>query len=77
MASTSEIYGDATEPAYAESDEVSPKTNYAVAKLANERFVQVYSTEYEFDYTIVRYFNTYGPRQDPSGYSYVVPIFVK
>ena len=72
MASTSEIYGDATEPPDAESDEASPKTNYAVAKLADERFVQTYSTEYDLDYTIVRYFNVYGPRQDPSGYGYVV-----
>ena len=77
MASTSEIYGDATDPPYAESDEASPKTNYAVAKLADERFVQAYGTEYDLDYTIVRYFNVYGPRQDPSGYGYVVPIFVK
>jgi UDP-glucose 4-epimerase len=77
VASTSEVYGDAPEPPYAEDDEQAPKTNYAVAKLADERFAEAYGETHDLDYTIVRYFNVYGPRQDSSGYGYVVPIFVR
>jgi UDP-glucose 4-epimerase len=77
VASTSEVYGDAPNPPYSESDEQAPKTNYAVAKLADERFTQAYGEAHDLDYTIVRYFNVYGPRQDSSAYGYVVPIFVR
>ncbi|TYL36545.1 NAD-dependent dehydratase [Natronococcus pandeyae] len=77
VASTSEVYGDAPDPPYGEDDEQAPKTNYAVAKLADERFTQAYQAASDLDYTIVRYFNVYGPRQDSSGYGYVVPIFVR
>lgn len=77
VASTSEVYGDLVEPPYHESDLVSPKTDYAVAKVADERFAEAYEEEYGLDYTIVRYFNVYGPRQDSSAYGYVVPRFTK
>lgn len=77
VASTSEVYGDAPNPPYGEDDEQAPKTNYAVAKLADERFTQAYQAVSDLDYTIVRYFNVYGPRQDSSGYGCVVPIFVR
>ncbi|MFC6726962.1 NAD-dependent epimerase/dehydratase family protein, partial [Halobium palmae] len=75
VASTSEVYGDAPTPPYAEDDATAPKTNYAVAKLVDERFTRAYAEEHDIDYTIVRYFNVYGPRQDGSDYGYVVPIF--
>ncbi len=77
VASTSEVYGDGPDPPYAEDDETAPKTNYAVAKVADERFTQAFEETYGLEYTIVRYFNVYGPRQDSSSYGYVVPIFVK
>lgn len=77
VASTSEVYGDAPSPPYYESDEKAPKTNYAVAKYADERFTRAYGDEHDLEYTIVRYFNVYGPRQDSSAYGYVVPIFVR
>lgn len=76
VASTSEVYGDVRTPPYAEGDDAAPKTNYAVAKLADERFAQAYASQYDVEYTILRYFNVYGPRQDGSPYGYVVPIFV-
>ena len=77
VASTSEVYGDSPTPPYHESDETSPKTDYAVAKMADERFARAYGEEYGLDYTIVRYFNVFGPRQDSSPYGYVVPRFVR
>lgn len=77
LASTSEVYGDSPEPPYHEDDETAPKTNYAVAKLTDERFVEAYGETHGLDYTILRYFNVYGPRQDSSSYGYVVPMFVR
>ncbi len=76
FASTSEVYGDAPDVPYHEDDLLAPETNYAVAKLTSERFVRAYASSHDLDYTIVRYFNVYGPRQDSSPYGYVVPIFI-
>lgn len=77
FSSTSEVYGDGVDVPYSETDRTCPKTDYAVAKLADERLIQAYAREYEIDYTILRFFNIYGPRQDSSHYGYVVPIFVR
>jgi UDP-glucose 4-epimerase len=77
VASTSEVYGDAPDPPYAEDDMTAPKTNYAVSKVTDERFTAAFAEEYGFDYTIVRYFNVYGPRQESSEKGYVVPIFLR
>jgi UDP-glucose 4-epimerase len=77
VASTSEVYGDAPQPPYHEANAKAPKTNYAVAKFADEKFTRAYAERHDLDYTIVRYFNVYGPRQDSSSYGYVVPIFVR
>lgn len=77
FASTSEVYGDLAEPPYREDEEVSPKTNYAVAKLADERYTQAFCENAGIDYTIVRYFNVYGPNQESSAYGYVVPRFIE
>jgi UDP-glucose 4-epimerase len=77
VASTSEVYGDAPEPPYAEDDTLAPKTNYAVSKVTDERFTEAFAEEYGFDYTIVRYFNVYGPRQEATEKGYVVPIFLR
>ena len=76
FASTSEVYGDVPDVPYHEDDSLAPETNYAVAKLTSERFVRAYTSKHDLDHTIVRYFNAYGPRQDSSGYGYVIPIFV-
>lgn len=76
FASTSEVYGDVPDVPYHEDDPKAPETNYAVAKLASERFVRSYTEKHDLDHTIVRYFNAYGPRQDSSAYGYVIPIFV-
>ncbi|WP_245742079.1 NAD-dependent epimerase/dehydratase family protein [Natrinema salaciae] len=75
--STSEVYGDLVEPPYEEDDEKSPKTNYAVAKLADERYTKAFCSKSGIDYSIVRYFNVYGPRQESSEYGYVVPRFIE
>lgn len=75
--STSELYGDLFEPPYREDGPIAPKTNYAVAKAVNERYVKGYCEAADIPYTIVRYFNVYGPNQDGSTDGYVVPKFVR
>ncbi len=77
FASTSEVYGDLIEPPYREDAEMSPKTNYAVAKLADERYTKAFCENAGIEHTIVRYFNVYGPNQESSEYGYVVPRFIE
>jgi UDP-glucose 4-epimerase len=77
FSSTSEVYGDHLEVPYAETDRIGPKTDYAVTKLADERMIKAFSENHGFNYTILRYFNVYGPRQDSSEYGHVIPIFIK
>ena len=63
FASSSEVYGDSLKPMKEEAP-VSPKSTYAVAKLVGEHYCQAYRQKYDLDYTCLRYFNVYGPRQD-------------
>lgn len=61
--SSSEVYGDSREPTR-EDARLSPKSTYAVAKLVGEEYCKAFYHEYSLHYTILRYFNIYGPRQD-------------
>ncbi len=71
--SSSEVYGDSPTP-MAEDGPVSPKSTYAVAKLVGEKYCQAFYRRHGLDYTCLRYFNVYGPRQDER---FVIPLFVK
>lgn len=75
--STSELYGDLLDPPYREDGPIAPKTDYAVAKAVNERYVSAYCESAGVPFTILRYFNVYGPNQDGSTDGYVVPKFVR
>jgi len=69
------IYG---EPTYLPSDEnhpIRPLCAYGVSKHVLEHYIEYYSDLYGIDYTILRYANVYGPRQDPLGEAGVVAIF--
>jgi UDP-glucose 4-epimerase len=69
------IYG---EPKYLPSDEnhpIRPLCAYGVSKHVLEHYIEYYSDLYGMDYTILRYANVYGPRQDPLGEAGVVAIF--
>jgi UDP-glucose 4-epimerase len=63
FASSSEVYGDSEKP-MVEDDDLNPKSTYAVTKLVVEDYCKAYYKRYGLDYTLLRYFNSYGPWQD-------------
>jgi len=69
------IYG---EPEYLPADEmhpVNPLDPYGASKAAFEHYLPVYEANYSIPFTVLRYANVYGPRQDPYGEAGVVAIF--
>jgi len=69
------VYG---EQEYFPADEkhpVQPRSPYGISKLAVEKYIHFYSAEYGLKYSILRYANIYGPRQNPFGEAGVVAIF--
>lgn len=77
FASSSSIYGETPDLPKHESMMVSPLSPYAVSKLAAERYCSVFTRVYGLETVALRYFNVFGPRQDPaSQYSAVIPKFI-
>ena len=76
-ASSSSVYGDNPELPKHEGMTPNPLSPYAVSKLAGENYCRVFSKIYGFETVALRYFNVFGPRQDPnSQYSAVIPKFI-
>jgi UDP-N-acetylglucosamine/UDP-N-acetylgalactosamine 4-epimerase len=76
-ASSSAVYGD--HPALPKTEPVigKPMSPYGLSKRANELYADVFATCYGFDAVGLRYFNVFGPRQDPNGaYAAVIPAFI-
>lgn len=77
-ASSSSVYGDITDSSKVESrigDCLSP---YAVTKRCNELYAQIFGRTYEMETVGLRYFNVFGPRQDPQGpYAAVIPRWLE
>ncbi|MFV2071142.1 MAG: NAD-dependent epimerase/dehydratase family protein [Thermoanaerobaculales bacterium] len=71
------IYGEQDFSPAKESHPVRPVSPYGVAKLACERYLFYYHTQYGLDATCLRYANVYGPRQNPHGEAGVVAIFAR
>ncbi len=77
LASTSAAYGDSKFVSKREVDPAAPLSPYAAAKLSAEAYCQAFGRSFELETVILRYFNVFGPRQDPqSEYSAVIPRFV-
>ncbi len=73
-AASSATYGDEPTLPKREDRIGNPLSPYAATKLANEIYAAVYATSYGFRATGLRYFNVFGPRQDPDGaYAAVIP----
>lgn len=76
-AASSSAYGNQPQPRKAESDLPSPLSPYAAAKLAGEGYCQAFYHSYGLETVCLRYFNVFGPRQDPNGpYAAVIPQFI-
>jgi UDP-glucose 4-epimerase len=77
-AGSSSVYGNrAGTAAKHETDLPDPLSPYAAAKLAGELYCQAFTASYGFETVTVRYFNVFGPRQDPeSQYAAVIPKFI-
>ena len=77
-ASSSSVYGNTGSLPRVETQAPDPISPYAVAKLAAERFCTSFSRVYGMEIVSLRYFNVFGPRQDPtSQYAAVVPRFIR
>lgn len=77
FASSSSVYGDDEILPKREGVEGVPLSPYAVTKLVGEKYCQVFSRVFGLSTISLRYFNIFGPRQDPySQYAAVVPLFI-
>src|SRR5271157_32802 len=78
FAASSSAYGDTIELPKHEGMLPSPLSPYAAGKLAGEHYITVYARTMGLDGVSLRYFNIFGPRQDPSSpYSGVISLFIK
>jgi UDP-glucose 4-epimerase len=77
FSSSCAVYGDSPVLPKTESMLPAPKSPYAASKLAAEHYCQAFTEAFELETVVLRYFNVFGPRQDPaSQYAAVIPNFV-
>ncbi len=77
-AASSSTYGDHPGLPKVEDKIGNPLSPYAVTKFVNELYAKVYGGLYDMQFIGLRYFNIFGPRQDPQGaYAAVIPLFAK
>ncbi|MFN3667227.1 MAG: NAD-dependent epimerase/dehydratase family protein, partial [Sediminibacterium sp.] len=77
-AASSSTYGDSTVLPKVEGNEGKPLSPYAVTKAVNEMYAEVFSNVYGLHTIGLRYFNVFGPKQNPNNpYAAVIPIFCK
>lgn len=77
FASSSSVYGDQEADVKTENLRLNPMSPYAATKAAGEHYVRAFNVCYGIETVSLRYFNVFGPRQDPaSPYSAVIPLFI-
>jgi UDP-N-acetylglucosamine 4-epimerase len=77
-AASSSTYGDHPGLPKVEDKIGSPISPYGVTKLVNELYAKVFAELYDMEFAGLRYFNVYGPHQNPAGpYAAVIPLFIK
>jgi len=77
VASSSSVYGSSEELPKVETMPDQPESPYALSKYYTEKLALQFSDLYEIDTVALRYFNIFGPRQDPEGeYAAVIPKFI-
>ncbi len=78
FASSAAVYGDNPTVPKVETMVPEPKSPYAITKLDGEYYLELYRREGKIQSTSIRFFNVFGPRQDPKGaYAAAVPIFME
>lgn len=80
FAASSSTYGDSVGLPKVEDKIGKPLSPYAITKFVNELYADIFSRTYigDFEYIGLRYFNVFGPKQDPDGaYAAVIPLFFK
>ncbi len=78
LASSAANYGDNPTVPKLETMSPEPKSPYAITKLDGEYYLEMFRTEGKLQTTSLRFFNVFGPRQDPKGaYAAAVPIFIE
>lgn len=76
-ACSSSTYGDSKKLPKVEEEIGNPLSPYAVTKLVNELYASVFATTYKMQVIGLRYFNVFGPKQNPNGaYAAVIPLFI-
>jgi len=76
--SSSSVYGDKASLPAREDESLNPISPYAVTKAAGELYAGIWPELYGLEVVILRYFNVFGPRQDPnSAYAGVIPLFIQ
>ena len=76
-ASSCAVYGDNTDLPLKETSSTNPLSPYAATKLAGELYANIFSNVYNLPIVSLRYFNVYGPWQNPHGdYAAVIPLFI-
>ncbi len=77
LAATCAIYGDDPSLPKTEGSPLAAQSPYAVSKYVGEQYGRAYTHELGLEVVSLRFFNVFGPRQDPSGgYAAVIPIFI-
>jgi UDP-N-acetylglucosamine 4-epimerase len=77
-ASSSSVYGDSQESPKVETNVGKVLSPYAATKMANELYAEAFARNYNITICGFRYFNVFGPKQDPDGpYAAVIPLFIK
>ena len=77
-ASSSSVYGGAAVVPTPEDAPLTPRSPYAITKLAGEHYCRVFTELFALETVTLRYFNVYGPRQHPRAtYAAVIPLFVE
>lgn len=78
FAASSSTYGDSKGLPKVEHIIGKPLSPYAITKYVNELYAEIYGDLYDIEYMGLRYFNVFGPKQDPNGaYAAVIPLFMK
>ncbi len=78
FASSAAVYGDNPQIPLQESAKLRPQSPYAVSKLVDELYKDLYTENFDLEVVALRYFNVFGPKQPPdSDYAAAIPIFFR